>query len=273
MKGGSYTNGAIFDTPMLFRGTTEFVDGAPRVNLRMRSADASVVEPANLDLWCISYACEHDYAESEAYARRLARAWHAETFVFDHWIDNGRLRHKTAAYRFIGASSLQPHPGTNGWGVTMGKEIALPSAPYHLPVAEDLWNALAGEVDDACGAFHRIAALMPADTVADKLAGPRVAVEHCRAEAHRLAAIGHELDDLPRSDAIGEAIAATEAQLCSTRDAALGAVGLVSTLGLQVPCVFIDDARVDGDRDLAVLSDAIGELADNQTLGSRSLGA
>jgi hypothetical protein len=61
-------------------------------------------------------------------------------------------------------------------------------------------------------------------------------------------------------------LATTEAQLVSTRVAALQADSLEGTLGLQVPCVFIDDARVDGDR--AVLHGAIDSLADNQTPSS-----
>jgi hypothetical protein len=262
VHGGSWIKGDMYSTAWLHCGTTEVIDGEAYLFLAVNAETRDVKEPAVVDLWVDSYADDHSYDESEEYALRLSRIWHYEAYRFSHWQDNGLLRKKTAVYEFVRAFALTPTPGTRHWKLVQGAEITVPGQGSSLPVAKDRWNALADEVDAICATFCQITNLVPPGTVEDKLAGPRVAVEHCRGEAHRLAALGYHLESLPACKETVAGLKAAESQLLSTRRAALGAVELATGIVIEVGQAFPDDARINGEVDLAALAGAVSELAE-----------
>lgn len=210
---------------------------------------------------------EPTYAESERYAKAIARRWHIERYEFDHYDKDTarrwrRLGPGKPVYRFVHAYALEAVANTHRWTLRRGVEIALPGSASQVEASADRFDVACGTVEEAVEAFHRIANLATGDAwLTEHLAGPRRAMEAARAEARRLAALGQHLDSLSTPS---DAISAREEEVLETlkglHASVVEAIAYASDIHLNK-----ERATGGGEEqrvclDLAAFSGALGEL-------------
>lgn len=251
---------AVYTNPTCIPTLLQDKDGLFGMQVAVRNADGALRQP---DVICDWIHGEKTYAESERYAKALARAWHLEVFVFDRFEKAKRwYQDSTAVYRFLCARALEPSAGTHRWHLKRGAEIVVPVSANAVAAKEDRWDDVCHRIEEAVETFHRIAALADGDDwLQHNFSGPRKAIEATRAEARRLGALGQQLDGLANPS---DAVVAQESRVLNELHGLLGAVqeaiAYLSEVHLTRPGI---DGRpeLEANLDLASMAAAYGERA------------
>lgn len=260
---GTITGDRLIDEPTYADMVVPATDDYPaELHFAVRVSDGTHAGLARLHCWIEG---EKTFEESGRYARALARDWHYAVYVFTGYEKTRRLCSPRAVYTFRQSYALRAQPGTHRWTLTAGSKISQPSRTEVL-ATQDSWDQDCSEIETACEAFYRIAALLPPNTIQGLLDGPKRAVAGFKQEAARLAAIGQQLDTLVElTPELVDMRTATADRLEAVRLGVLKAVQMASEIQLDVPDAMPDQHVIDGAADLVALNASIGEQADRQT--------
>jgi hypothetical protein len=210
-------------------------------------------------------AVEPSYEDSARFAAALARSWHVEEYRFDRM---ARLRFgggKTAVWRFCAGYELRVVRAGSRCEVEVGEVLELASDGRSVGGGRDNWAGVLAEIDRACDAFYRLAQVVSGGS-GMSLEGPQAAVAANRDSAHRLAAMGAELEAVvDPGDELDATIDEVAAQLEGVRSTVIEAVRMISQVQLAMPGIFPSEAIVDGELDLRALVAGFDELEGRET--------
>jgi len=217
---------------------------------------------------------EPTFESARQFAKALERTWHVEEYRFNRIQRVKWSTSKVHVYRFCAGWRFDAERKGPSYHVVRGEALGYGEDGLSVGGEMTEWQRLCAQIDNACDSFNKVAKLVAEGGVAPIVDGPLAAVAVNRAEAHRLALLGAELESVvdPQSD-LDSTVQKVHEQLEGIQHSVLEALRMLSEVQLQLPDVFPSSVVVDGELDMKAMFKAVAELerdsADGQSTTPR----
>lgn len=238
-------------------------------SVAIRADDGSVGSLGQLNKDLARFATNHSYAETEAYARRIAWAWYVESYVHVEWRKPGRLRFRRPVYRHQGFQRIAATPGVDHWEVIAGATLEAAPPPEALVAGE--WATRLSHIDAACDGFHRIVAALDRYGLSGDLSRPAAAVECCRAESRHFISVAAAAQSAGKSPELAGPLEKISDRLDALKRTVDISLAMALELALRAPAA-LDGTEVrttDGRLDLEALVSGLERAGSHRSMTAK----